>query len=94
MTQIHDLLRSRAKRGLQFPRWLERLVSVGIVATDPQVVRSQRCLNVAAFASAGDALTHLLFNAVYDFRGLMAVNAWNLLMTCASLLLPAGRMRA
>jgi len=30
------------------PAWLERLVSVGIVATDPDVIRRQRCGNVAA----------------------------------------------
>jgi hypothetical protein len=46
MTQLRDLVRRAPKRGLQFPSWLERLVSVGIVATDPQIVRRQRSVNM------------------------------------------------
>ena len=88
MTQIRDLFSRQPKRGVEFPHWLERLVSVGIVSTDPQVVRCQRCVNVAAFATAGNTLSHLLFNSVYDFRGLLAVNIYNVLMIGASLLVP------
>src|SRR5260370_38300138 len=88
MTQIRDFFRRKPKRGVEFPCWLERLVSVGIVATDPQVVRCQRCVNVAAFATAGNTLSHLLFNSIYDFRGLLAVNVYNVLMIGASLLVP------
>ena len=88
MTQLRDLLRRGPKRGLEFPPWLDRLVSVGIVSTDPKVVRCQQCVNVAAFATAGDTLSHLVFNAIYNFHGLLPVNAWNTFMLCASVLIP------
>ena len=76
MTQLRDLVRRAPKRGLQFPSWLERVVSVGIVATDPQIVRRQRCVNTGAFASGGSALSHLLFNSIHDFYGLAVVNGF------------------
>jgi hypothetical protein len=48
MTRLQDLVRREPKLGVQIPRWLERLVSVGIVAADPQLVRRQRCVNAVA----------------------------------------------
>jgi adenylate cyclase len=88
MTQLRDLVRRAPKRGLQFPPWLERLVSVGIVATDPQVVRRQRCVNTGAFAAAGSALSHLLFNSIHDFYGLAIVNGFNMIFIGAAFVVP------
>ena len=88
MTRLRDLLRHEPKRGFTFPRWLERLVSIGIVSTDPQVVRRQRCVNVAAFATAANTVGHLITNGLHDFRGLAIVNAYNVLMIAASLSIP------
>jgi adenylate cyclase len=88
MTRLRDLVSPARKRGLQFPRWLERLVSVGIVATDPEVVRRQRCVNVAAFATFGNTVSHLVMNSLHDFEGLLVVNIYNVLMITASLLIP------
>jgi adenylate cyclase len=85
MTRLRDLVRREPKRGLQFPHWLERLVSIGIVSKDPQVVRRQRCVNVAALATAVDSFGHLIINAVHDFSGLLIVNAYNVVMIAASL---------
>ena len=88
MTQLRDLVLRVPKRGLEFPPWLERLVSVGIVTTDPKLVRRQRCVNVGAYAVVVSALSHLIFNSLHDFRGLLVVNAANLAMICGALLVP------
>ena len=47
--QRRDLVLQEPKRGVVLPAWLERLLSAGIVSTDPDIVRRQRCVNVAAF---------------------------------------------
>lgn len=88
MTRLRDLVRHEPKRGFAFPHWLERLVSIGIVSTDAQIVRRQRCVNVAAFATAGNTLGHLITNALHDFRGLAIVNVYCVLMIAASLSIP------
>jgi adenylate cyclase len=88
MSRLHDLITSERMHGLAVPAWIERLISVGIVATDPQIVRLQRCTNVAAFAIAANSTSHLLINAVYDFDGLLIVNIYNALMTLAVLCIP------
>jgi adenylate cyclase len=88
MPQLRDLVRLAPKRGLNLPGWVERLVSVGIVTADPQVARNQRCVNIAAFATVGTAVSHLLFNSIHDFRGLLLVNVYNLVSICGALLVP------
>ena len=47
--QRRDLVLPEPKRVGVLPAWLERLLSLGIVATDPDIVRRQRFVNVAAF---------------------------------------------
>ena len=88
MTRLRDLVRREARPGIHLPAWLERLVSIGIVSADEHVIERQRCVNVAAFAVAATALSHLIINAVHDFRGLMLVNADNVLMLAVFLLVP------
>ncbi|MEA2936754.1 MAG: adenylate cyclase [Alphaproteobacteria bacterium] len=88
MTRLRDLVRREPKPGIELPAALERLVSVGIVSSDPLVVRRQRCVNVAAFATAANTLSHLLILSFYDFRGLLVVNVYNVLMIAASLAIP------
>ena len=88
MTPLRDLVRREPKPGIQLPAWLERLVSIGIVSTDEQVIERQRCVNVAAFAVAATALSHLIINSLHDFRGLIFVNADNVFMLAVSLLVP------
>jgi adenylate cyclase len=87
-TRLRRLVGVAPKRGLELPGWLERLVSIGIVATDAQIVHRQRCVNVAALATAANALGHLAINSIHDFRGLMVVNIYNVLVIAASLLIP------
>lgn len=85
--QRRDLAIQEPKRRV-LPAWLERLLSRGIVSTDPDVVRRQRFVNVAAYVTAFDAFSHLVFNAFYDFEGLLPVHFYNALMTVLPLLIP------
>jgi adenylate cyclase len=82
------ILSAAPKRGLQFPRRLDQLVSLGIVTTDPQIVRRQRCVNIGGFATGASALSHLVFNSIHDFYGLAVVNGYNLIVICAAGLIP------
>jgi adenylate cyclase len=86
--QRRDLVIQEPKRGVKLPAWLERLFSLGIVSTDPDVVRRQGFVNVAVFVAAADAFSHLVFNAVYDFWGLMPLHLYNVVMTVVPLLVP------
>ena len=86
--QRRDLVLQEPKRGIVLPAWLERLLSAGIVSSDPDTVRRQRFVNVASYVTASDAFSHLIFNAVYDFEGLLPVHFYNVLMTALPLLIP------
>ena len=86
--QRRDLVLPEPKRVGVLPAWLERLLSVGIVATDPDIVRRQRCVNVGTFATSANAASHLVFNAVYDFQGLIPVHVYNVFMIVLPLLIP------
>jgi adenylate cyclase len=76
------------KLGMNLPPWLERLLSAGIVSTDRDVVRRQRCVNVAAFAVSANAASHLIFNMVYDFQGLLPLHLYNVAMVVLPLQIP------
>ena len=88
MTRLPELARRVPKPGIRLPAWLDRLVSVGIIAKDDEVIERQRCANVAAFVVAATALTHLVINSIHDFQGLLLVNADNLCMIAGPLLVP------
>lgn len=88
MTRLRDLIHREPKHGVELPVWLERLVSVGIVSKDAQVARRQRCVNVAAFATSANAMSHFLILAAYDFADLIFINSYNLIMTLVPLLIP------
>jgi adenylate cyclase len=88
--QRRDLVLQEPKQqGVRLPAWLERLLSLGIVSTDPDIVRRQRFVNVAILVTAADGFSHLVFNAVYDFWGLLPLHFYNVLIS----VLPPGIMR-
>ena len=70
MARLRDLIRREPKRGLALPPWLDRLVSTGLVSRDRQVVRRQRCVNVAAYAGIASGLSYIVITSLYDLRGL------------------------
>jgi len=88
MTRLHDLVQSDRTAGVTLPAWLERLISVGIVSDDPQLVRRQRCVNVAACALIANAASHLVINALYDFEGLLVIHIYNVVMIAAAFSIP------
>jgi len=83
-----NLVRREPQRGFDLPPWAERLLSVGIVSSDPDVVRRQRCVNVGVYATAANSASHLIINAVYDFHGLLILHFYNAAMVVAPLLIP------
>ena len=88
MTRWRDLVRSEPERGIQLPAWAGRLISFGIVDRDPQIVRRQRCVNVAAYVIAANAASHFVINSFYDFHGLAIINVYNALIVIAMLTIP------
>ena len=86
--QRRDLVRQAPKRGIKIWSWLARLLSAGIVSTDKDVVRRQRCVNIAVFATAANSASHLIFNAVYDFQGLLPLHIYNAAMMVVPLFIP------
>ncbi len=71
MTRLRDLVRYERQRGFELPRWLERIVSAGIVSTDPQIIRRQRITNVTALAGSLNAFTRIAANFFYDAENLL-----------------------
>jgi len=88
MKRLQELIRRGPAPGIAWPLWFEQLVSVGIVSTNPQVVRRQRFTNIVAFASAANALSHLVINGVYAPRELTLVHVYNGVFAILALLIP------
>jgi adenylate cyclase len=88
MPGLRNLIDREPKRGIALPGWVERIMSIGIVTADAQVARRQRFVNVAAFATAGNALSHFFILAAYDFADLILVQSYNVLIALAALLIP------
>src|SRR5258708_6731077 len=88
MTRLRDLVGREPKHGIQLPAWLARLLSLGIVSTDEQVIRRQRCVNIAPFSVSATPLSHLVINSLHDFGGLVPVNIENVLVLIGSLVVP------
>ena len=88
MNRLSDLVRSQPKHGFEIPAWIDRLVSVGIVSSDPQVIRRQRFTNVVAYAIAANAVQHLVTNIVYAFQALAVVHIYNAIIIATALMIP------
>jgi len=88
MARLRDLVGRPGKPGLQLPQWLDRLLSLGIVSTDPDIVRRQRCANIGVLAIVGNTLTHLVINALHNFHGLLPLNIYNIFIIAVPLLIP------
>jgi adenylate cyclase len=88
MTRLRELIRRESRRGLSFPPWLDRLLSLGIVSTDPQVVRRQRCVNASAYAAVASGASYIALTSFYDLLGLLPLNAYNALLVVVAAVLP------
>ena len=87
MTRLRDLVRERTP-SIRLPGWLERVASVGIVTDDPRIARRQRITNVAAFATVGNTISHLIINSYHNFDGLLIIHVYNAAMMVGALLTP------
>jgi len=88
MTRFSDLIRRERKLAIRLPAWVERATSIGIISHDPQVVRRQRVTNVAAFATVGNTVSHLIINSIHDFEGLLVIHVYNATLMVAALFIP------
>jgi adenylate cyclase len=88
MPRFRDLIRRERKLAIQLPVWVERATSIGIISHDPQVIRRQRVTNVAAFATVGNTISHLIINSIHDFEGLLVIHVYNATLMVAALFVP------
>ena len=88
MNRLQQLIRGEPAPKIAWPVWFDRLASVGIVSRNPQVVRRQRFTNIVAFASAVNAISHLVINGVYAPGELALVHVYNAMFAVFALLVP------
>jgi adenylate cyclase len=88
MTRLRDLLGKPPRQSIHLPSWIDRLLSIGIVSTDPYVVRRQRFVNVAVLATIGSTMSHIVMHSLHDFYGLIVINIYNVFMIFAPMLIP------
>jgi adenylate cyclase len=86
VTRLRDLIHAERPRALPLPQWLNRVVSAGIVSTDPKFVRRQRFTNIVAYACAANAASHLVINWLYEPETLVLVHLYNAVFVVAALL--------
>jgi adenylate cyclase len=89
MTRLSKLVRGESKHSLSMPRWLDRLASMGVVTTNPEIARRQRITNIGAFVAAGTTLAHLVINAVHDAGGLVIIHVFNAVFALLAFLIPS-----
>jgi len=88
MTRLRDLLGKPPRQSVHLPAWIDRLLSIGIVSTDPEVIRRQRFVNVGVLATIGSTISHLVMHSLHDFYGLLPINIYNLFMIFVPPLIP------
>jgi adenylate cyclase len=67
LAKLRDLIRFERLPAFQLPRWLDRLLSLGIVSTDPDLVRRQKVANFVSYAAAINAVNRVISYFFFDF---------------------------
>jgi adenylate cyclase len=88
MTRLRDLLGKPPRQSINLPSWIDRLLSIGIVSTDPEVIRRQRFVNVCVLATIGSTISHVVMHSLHDFYGLIVINIYNVFMIFVPMLIP------
>lgn len=88
MTKLQDLIRGHQQENVYLPAWLDQLGTLGIVSSDPQIIRRQRLTNIFAYASCFNAGGNVLVAALDDFWGFFAPHIVLLLAIVAAMLIP------
>jgi adenylate cyclase len=75
---------------MQLPRWLDWLISIGIVTTDPKIVRRQKIVNVASFAAAFNSIARFSSSAVnfHQDPHYLTITLTSVAFAVAALLIP------
>ena len=68
MTRLRDLVQLEHMSRVHLPDWLERLVSLGIVSSDPKVVQRQKITNVVSYAAVANGVSRFVFNLTNDIE--------------------------
>ena len=89
MTKLQDLIRGHEPEKIYLPAWLDRLGLLGIISTDPQIIRRQRLTNIFAYASVFNAGGNVFVSAVFDFRGFLIPHLVLSLLIVTALMIPA-----
>jgi adenylate cyclase len=88
MTRLRELLGKPPRQFVHLPVWVDRLLSVGIVSTDPDVIRRQRFVNVCVLATIGSTISHIVMHSLHNFYGLIVINIYNVFMIFVPMLIP------
>jgi adenylate cyclase len=88
MARLRDVVGQSTRQSERLPGWFNRLLSTGIVSTDPDVVRRQRLVNVGVLATVGSTISHIIMLSLHDFYGLLPINIYNVFMVLVPPLIP------
>ena len=67
MAHLRDLIRLERAPARQLPRWIGRLISLGIVTTDPDLIRRQRVANLVSYVAAINAIARVISYFFFEF---------------------------
>jgi adenylate cyclase len=88
MARLRDVVGQSTRQSKRLPGWFNRLLSTGIVSTDPDVARRQRLVNVGVLATVGSTISHIIMLSLHDFYGLLPINVYNVFMVLVPPLIP------
>lgn len=69
------------------PAWLDRLISAGIVTTDPKLARRQKLVNIASYAGSFNAASRVVANLFYQQEHLLTAEIVSGLSAVTALLI-------
>jgi adenylate cyclase len=72
---LRDLLRFEREKPRELPAWLDRIVSAGIVTTDPKVARRHRFVNVTSYFAAMNTAARFAQNFTFDYADFLFVQS-------------------
>ena len=87
MAHLHDLIGVERTAGFRLPHWLDRVVTAGIVSSDPKVVRRQMIVNVAALASALNSISRVVSMSFYGSDEFLLAQGMSAFFALAALLI-------
>jgi adenylate cyclase len=86
MNTLRDVLhRAPPPARRRLPQLISSIFRAGIVTDDPEVARRQTFTNIAAYAAALNALSHLVIGAFYSFVDLIPLHVYNIAAAAVAL---------